>query len=314
MPSVFSHLQPKTIKTAGRVYPDKSKKKREKHHWPQSYFECPRPTWCSHHNRRCNHAEWGLPPLCLAPLDRLHNIIITAEDKMDAEQMTYIVIWECIFSQICSGLKLPSLTPLRMGGGRFTISGPLSDTPLFKPWRRPVNKMMQGLRILPLLSCDRGHSLILQMDADAILHEFIFAGEGWVYPDKSKKKREKRHWPQSYFECPGPTWWSHHNNGVLHRHVNFGPYNTAHILTFLDRRHNIVTAEDKMDAEQMTYIVIRDNDIFPPNCAGLKLVSSAATIFTPVPPPPYTPFLNSIETFFFGMAVEGLRSPNAWMY
>ncbi len=33
-------------------------------------------------------------------------------------------------------------------------------------------------------------------------------------------------------------------NGVLHQHANLGPYNMAHIFTFLYRLHNIVTAED----------------------------------------------------------------------
>ncbi len=51
-------------------------------------------------------------------------------------------------------------------------------------------------------------------------------------------------------------------NGVLHRHANLGPYNMAHIFTFLDRLHNIVTAEDQIDAEQMRYIVIWDNVSF----------------------------------------------------
>ncbi len=51
-------------------------------------------------------------------------------------------------------------------------------------------------------------------------------------------------------------------NGVLHRHANLGPYNMAHIFTFLDRLHSIVTAEDQMDAEQMRYIVIWDNVSF----------------------------------------------------
>ncbi|KAK0131387.1 hypothetical protein N1851_033930 [Merluccius polli] len=51
--------------------------------------------------------------------------------------------------------------------------------------------------------------------------------------------------------CPAIT-----QNGVLHCHANLGPYNMAHILT--DRLHNIITAEDQMDAEQMRYIVIWD--------------------------------------------------------
>lgn len=33
----------------------------------------------------------------------------------------------------------------------------------------------------------------------------------WAEPDKSNKKREKCHWPQSCFECSRPPWWWHHN-------------------------------------------------------------------------------------------------------
>lgn len=63
-------------------------------------------------------------------------------------------------------------------------------------------------------------------------------------------------------------------NGVLHRHAKSGPYNTAHMLTFSDRLHTIVTAGDQMDADQMRYFGIWDDLIG----SGPKLVSSASTI------------------------------------
>ena len=49
--------------------------------------------------------------------------------------------------------------------------------------------------------------------------------------------------------CPAIT-----QNGVLLCHASMGPYNTPHILTFLDRLHNIVTAVNHRP--QMQYIVI----------------------------------------------------------
>lgn len=94
-------------------------------------------------------------------------------------------------------------------------------------------------------------------------------------------------------------------NVVLHCHAKLGFYNTAHMLTFLDRLHNIVTAEDQWDAEQMRYIVILDNCvslsetlcIIPPfHCSGPKLdyqhPQSSLQYLSP-----YSPFLNPTEEF-----------------
>ncbi len=53
------------------------------------------------------------------------------------------------------------------------------------------------------------------------------------------------------------------NNGVLHRHATLGPYNTAHIITFLDTLHNILVHNDQRKGpQQLRFVVIWDNVYF----------------------------------------------------
>ncbi len=87
-------------------------------------------------------------------------------------------------------------------------------------------------------------------------------------------------------------------NGVLHRHANLGPNNTAHIFTFLAKLHNIVTAEDQMDAEHMRYIVIWDNVSFHRSALVQNWIHKRPQFslqylplyFPSLPPPHPTPF------------------------
>ena len=95
-------------------------------------------------------------------------------------------------------------------------------------------------------------------------------------------------------------------NGVLLRHSSVGPYSTPHILTCLDRLHNIVTAVNHR--HQMQYIVIWDNVSFHWSALVQNWFQHQPQ-FTELYLPPYSPFLNPIKGFFLGLAVEGLRSP-----
>ncbi|KAK3539731.1 hypothetical protein QTP70_012878 [Hemibagrus guttatus] len=86
-------------------------------------------------------------------------------------------------------------------------------------------------------------------------------------------------------------------NGILHRRAGLGPDNTAHIIPFLDRLHNIVTAEQQMDAKQMRYIIVPDDVSFHrsalvQNCFHDHPQCSLQYL------PPHSPFLNPIEEFF----------------
>ncbi len=49
-------------------------------------------------------------------------------------------------------------------------------------------------------------------------------------------------------------------NGVVHHHATLGPYNTAHIITFLDALHDMLTNVQR--PEQTRYVIIWDNVSF----------------------------------------------------
>jgi len=89
--------------------------------------------------------------------------------------------------------------------------------------------------------------------------------------------------------------------------IALNSHNTAHILTFWERLYNIITAEHLMDAEQMRYIVIWDNVSF----LRSALVQNTFMIIHNFHSNTSRHTLSSLTPLrsFFGMAVEGLRSP-----
>ena len=89
-------------------------------------------------------------------------------------------------------------------------------------------------------------------------------------------------------------------HGVLHCHSNLIPYNTAHILAFLDRLHTILIPPEHMndsDHQRNWYNVVLGNMSF-------HHVVQVQNWFTGHPPflvrylLPYSPFLNPLEGFF----------------
>ncbi len=89
-------------------------------------------------------------------------------------------------------------------------------------------------------------------------------------------------------------------HGVLHRHANLGPYNTGHILTFLDRLHNILIPPERMndaDHQRNRYVVVWDNVSFH-RAAPVQNWFADHPTFLVQYLPPYSPFLNPIEELF----------------
>ena len=86
---------------------------------------------------------------------------------------------------------------------------------------------------------------------------------------------------------------THH--GVIHHHATLGPYNTAHLITFLGTLHNTLMPPDQVDdPEQLRYIVIWDSISF--HWAALVLSwFTAHPLFLVVSLPPYSSFLNPIK-------------------
>lgn len=84
-------------------------------------------------------------------------------------------------------------------------------------------------------------------------------------------------------------------NGVLHHHAKLGPYNTDHIIRFLDAVHDmLVQGLQNEDQGDLSSSGIMSAFITP---SGPQLVCCSSTFFC-IYLPPYSPFLNPIEEFF----------------
>ncbi|KAI2660049.1 Insertion element IS630 uncharacterized 39 kDa protein [Labeo rohita] len=143
---------------------------------------------------------------------------------------------------------------------------------------------------------------VLQMDAEQIQHEFIYVDEAGFNLAKTQRRGRNVIGHRAITNVPGQRGGNITlcaaitQNGVLHHHANLGPYNANLILAFLDRLHEIVTAFKQVD--QMRYIVIWDNVSFH-WAALVQNWFHDHPEFEVLYLPPYSPFLNPIEEFFF---------------
>ncbi|KAK3529286.1 hypothetical protein QTP70_025734 [Hemibagrus guttatus] len=144
---------------------------------------------------------------------------------------------------------------------------------------------------------------VLLIDGDPISHEFILIAEAGFNLTKVRRRERNIIGHRAILNVPGQRGGNITmcaaitQNGILHRRAGLGPDNTAHIIPFLDRLHNIVTAEQQMDAKQMRYIVIWDDVSFHrsalvQNCFHDHPQCSLQYL------PPHSPFLNPNEEFF----------------
>ncbi|KAK0153012.1 hypothetical protein N1851_005311 [Merluccius polli] len=148
---------------------------------------------------------------------------------------------------------------------------------------------------------------VLEMDAHAIPHEYIFIDEAGFNLAKTRRRGRNIIGHRAIIDVPGQRGGNitmcaaiSNAHGVLHRHANLGPYNTAHMLTFLDRLHNILIPPERIDDadhQRNRYVVVWDNVSF-------HRAAPVQNWFADHPPflvqylPPYSPFLNPIEEFF----------------
>lgn len=104
------------------------------------------------------------------------------------------------------------------------------------------------------------------MDAHAIPHEFIFTDEAEFNLAKTIGHRDN-------IDVPGRRGGNitmcaaiFNTHGVLRRHANLGPYNTAHVLTFPDRLNDILIPPESMndaDHQNNWCVVVWDDMCFP---------------------------------------------------
>lgn len=144
------------------------------------------------------------------------------------------------------------------------------------------------------------------MDDHAIQHEFIFIDEAGFNLANTRRRGRNIIGPQSHY-VPGQRDVKirmcaaiSNMHGVPHHHASLGLYNTTHILTFLDRLHNILIPPEHMndaDHQRNRYVVAWDNVRF-------HRAAPVQNWFADHPPflvqylPPYSPFLNPTEEFF----------------
>ncbi|KAI7790207.1 hypothetical protein IRJ41_018225 [Triplophysa rosa] len=141
---------------------------------------------------------------------------------------------------------------------------------------------------------------ILDMDGAAHPHEFIYIDEAGFNLSKSRRRGRNIIGQRAIVHVPGQRL---ENitlcaaislQGLLHHHAKLGPYNTQHILTFLDALHDAVV---QYRLEQPRFVVVWDYVSFH----RATLVRDWFTNhdqFQVVYLPSYSPFLNPIEEFF----------------
>ncbi|XP_039623835.1 uncharacterized protein LOC120538391 [Polypterus senegalus] len=131
-------------------------------------------------------------------------------------------------------------------------------------------------------------------------HEFIFLDEAGFDLSKTRRRGRNIIGQRAIVHVPGQRGGNItlcaaiSLRGLLHHHAKLGPYNSQHILTFLDALHNIVV-QNRPD--QPRFVVIWDNVSFH-RAALVQAWFSNHNQFEVVYLPPYSPFLNPIEEFF----------------
>ncbi|KAI2662267.1 Serine hydroxymethyltransferase [Labeo rohita] len=106
---------------------------------------------------------------------------------------------------------------------------------------------------------------ILAMDGAAQPHEFIFIDEAGFDLSKTRRRGRNVIGQRAIVHVPGQRGGNItlcaaiSLRGLLHHHAKLGPYNSQHILTFLDALHNIVV-QNRPD--QPRFVVIWDNVSF----------------------------------------------------
>lgn len=143
---------------------------------------------------------------------------------------------------------------------------------------------------------------VMELEADAVHHELIYVDEAGFNLAKTRGRGRNIIGHRAIINVPGQRGGNItmcaaiSQNGVLHHHAILGPYNTAHIITFLDTLHNRLIPNDQ-GPEQPRYVIIWDNVSFH-RAAVVRNWFTGHPLFIALNLPPYSPFLNPIEEFF----------------
>ncbi|XP_045925684.1 uncharacterized protein LOC123983470 [Micropterus dolomieu] len=141
---------------------------------------------------------------------------------------------------------------------------------------------------------------VMELEADAMGHELLFVDEAGFNLSKTRRRGRNIIGHRAIINVPGQRGGNITMcaaislNGVVHHHATIGPYNTAHIIAFLDTLHDMLTVQRP---EQTRYVIIWDNVSFH-RAALVRNWFTDHPFFTALNLPPYSPFLNPIEEFF----------------
>nr|XP_055037961.1 uncharacterized protein LOC129425918 [Misgurnus anguillicaudatus] len=135
---------------------------------------------------------------------------------------------------------------------------------------------------------------VMELEADAMGHELLFVDEAGFNLSKTRRRGRNIIGHCAIINVPGQRGGNItmcaaiSQNGVVHHHATIGPYNTAHIIGFLDTLHDMLTVQRP---EHTRYVSFH----------RAALVCNWFTdhpFFMALNLPPYSPFLNPIEEFF----------------
>ncbi|CAM4609007.1 unnamed protein product [Leuciscus chuanchicus] len=147
---------------------------------------------------------------------------------------------------------------------------------------------------------------ILQLDAMARPHEYLFLDEAGFNLQKRRQRGRNIIGQRAITEVPGQRGGNitlcaaMGSEGLVHRHAVLGSYNTQRLLTFLEELKDIL-----LDRQQHhpgpahhIYVIIWDNVRFHRTNQIREWFTTNSDHFLNVCLPPYSPFLNPIEEFF----------------
>ncbi len=142
---------------------------------------------------------------------------------------------------------------------------------------------------------------VLEMDAHVIRHAFIYVYEVGFNLTKTRRRGRNVIGQRAITNVPGQRGGNITmcaaitQNGVLHHNATLGPYNTGHMLTFLDAIYTMLVPDPGQ--EPARFVVTWDNVSFH-QAVLVQNWFATQPQFVVLLLTPYSPFLNPIEEFF----------------
>ncbi|KAL3973649.1 receptor-type tyrosine-protein phosphatase U [Sarotherodon galilaeus] len=177
--------------------------------------------------------------------------LVRADNAIHLHQLRKTILAD---RQVFNNINHVSITTIRRILGKHSIT-------MKQLYRVPFERNSDRVKGLPAEYVRR----ILAMDGAAQPHEFIFIDEAGFDLCKTRRRGRNVIGQRAIVHVPGQRGGNItlcaaiSLRGLLHHHAKLGPYNSQHILTFLDALHNIVV-QNRPD--QPRFVEIWDNVSF----------------------------------------------------